>query len=350
MRIALVSPTCYGALSPLAAHASLEMSFLRALVQLGHEVELVGLSLKTERYRWLRGKPLRALRTVLITSATSPMVKQRILDYKPHLVLVVKGNYLTAKTLRQIRARLGALMFQFHPDDFFNPDNTSSFLRQCVSIYDCMFTPRVCNVRELKQAGARRVEHLPFGYDPEIHRRVSLDGEEKVQYGSDVAFIGDWRQARQQTLEAVAAYRLMIWGNGWRQKVHFGSPVRSRLAGRPIYCHEMAKVMGASKICLGLLNVENRDLSSGRSYEIPACGGFLLAQRTAEHLQLFAEGREIECFDETEELRAKIDHYLRHDSERLKIAAAGHKKVWEMPCSYIDRMRRVLEVFDEMRP
>ena len=348
-KILLVTDTWYRALGPLAGRASLAMSYLSALGKLGHEVELVDLCANVYKYRWLRGKPLRTLKTLMIAAEAGPLIRQHALASRPDLAMVIRGNYLSLDVLQRIKKELGLLMFHFHPDDFFNPDNTSPLLHACIPAYDCMFTPKSFNVSELREAGARRVKHLPHGYDPEIHRPVPVTEEEKVYYGSDVVFIGDWRKAREEVLlEALTLYGLKIWGNSWH-KVRRGSPLREHLAGRPAYCHEMARVIGASKIAIGLLNVENRDLSSGRSYEIPACGGFLLAQRTSEHLELYVEGKEIECFDGISELRAKIDYYLEHDGERLEIAAAGHRKVWEMPWSYVDRMRRVLEVFEEMR-
>jgi len=81
---------------------------------------------------------------------------------------------------------------------------------------------------------------------------------------------------------------------------------------------------------------------------VPACAGFTLATRTEEQNEFFEEGKEAEYFSTPEELKQKIDFYLKNDDLRKKIAEAGYKKLLSANYSYTDRAKRILEVFDSV--
>ena len=102
------------------------------------------------------------------------------------------------------------------------------------------------------------------------------------------------------------------------------------------------EVLRSYKIALGLLSHANRDRHTSRSFEIPACGGFMLAERTAEHQHFFAEDREAVYFDTFDEMMDKIRYYLRDDAARTRIAAAGHRRCLESGYRYVDRARELL--------
>lgn len=63
-----------------------------------------------------------------------------------------------------------------------------------------------------------------------------------------------------------------------------------------------------------------------RTFEIPACGGFLLAERTPTHLELFEEGKEAEFFSTVEECADKSRFYTRNEPARSKIARQGYRR------------------------
>jgi len=63
-----------------------------------------------------------------------------------------------------------------------------------------------------------------------------------------------------------------------------------------------------------------------RTFEVPGCGGFLLTQAAENVSEYFEPGREIATFNDTDELIAKIRHYLSHESERAAVAERGHQR------------------------
>ncbi len=101
--------------------------------------------------------------------------------------------------------------------------------------------------------------------------------------------------------------------------------------GRPLYGMEYPAGLCAAKIALGLL-LEKRaynfsgDLTTSRTFNIPATGTFMLHQRTDEVLEHYEEGKEFECFETAAELAEKIKFYLAHPEKRRALAEAGYRR------------------------
>jgi spore maturation protein CgeB len=81
-----------------------------------------------------------------------------------------------------------------------------------------------------------------------------------------------------------------------------------------------------------------------RTFEIPACGALMLAERTEEHRTFFEEDREAVYFSSFEEMIDKARFYAVHESERRRIAQAGYRRCLQSDYSIIDRARHALEL------
>lgn len=82
-----------------------------------------------------------------------------------------------------------------------------------------------------------------------------------------------------------------------------------------------------------------------RTFEIPACGGFLLTGKPDEDLtQYYIPGKEVEVYSSLGELKAKCQYYLNNEEARVKIAKAGYERTIREHTYE----RRFTEIFKQM--
>jgi len=299
------------------------------------------------RYR-LADRVLRRLAPPLLAWYESRSFVETACKFQPDLVVVVCGNLLTGEALDEIRAETSATLFHFHNEDFLNTRSTSRCMQDAAPHYDQCFTTKSFNVREMGKRGINRVTYVPHGYRNHCHFPVAVSRAELRRYGSSVVFVGTWEPPRAEILEHLEGYDLRIWGNFW-ERLPRRSWLRHHVEGRAVYCAELSRVFNASEICLAFLRKVNRDRHTSRTFEIPACGGFQVSERTDEVLTFFEEGKEIECFSSEEELKDKITYYLAHDTQRRRIAAAGFERVRRSHYSFTDRLQTLLEHYFRLR-
>lgn len=256
-----------------------------------------------------------------------------------------KGITISPGTLEAVRGcSPGTVLVHYSPDDMFNPDNQSGRYLRGIPLYDLHVTTKSYNVAELEAAGARRVLFVNNAYDPATHRPLMLTPAETQRFGCDVGFVGSFEEERALMLLGLAreGVRIRVWGEAWEglRGDHPNLDVRREYLDGPEY----AKAVNATRINLGFLRKANRDLQTTRSVEIPACGAFLLAERTAEHLDLFREGEEAEFFEGPAELLEKILYYLAHEDRRKAVALAGLERCRRSGYSNSETLRPVVEI------
>lgn len=105
---------------------------------------------------------------------------------------------------------------------------------------------------------------------------------------------------------------------------------------------EMPKVFHLSKINLNLTSKPIRTGLPLRIWDILGSGGFLLTNYQSEIEEYFEVGKELEVFSCEDELLQKIEYYLLHDTERIKIAEYGYRKAKKL-YSLEARIEKILE-------
>ena len=246
-------------------------------------------------------------------------INRRLLDAAkevgPHIIWIEKGNMIRPSALRALR-RIApdALLVSYAEDDMFLAHNRTRAYVKGLSCYDCVFTTKAPNVgpSELPALGARRVIAVDKSYDPHVHFPVGVSEADVERYGADVGFVGTFEAARARSLSYLAenGIAVRVWGNGW--EAWAARPPGLIIEDRAVVNteHDLAytKSLCATRINLGFLRKLNRDTQTDRTMEIPACGAFMLAERSDDHLRLFEEGHEAAFFGSDDELLEKVRH------------------------------------------
>lgn len=259
------------------------------------------------------------------------------------LVFVMAENYLSAETIRQVQKRSGGrTRFAYHShDNVFSPGILKpNDFNEALKAYDFLFTTKSQNVKRYVALGQVNAFYIPSAYEPTCHRPVP-PAESALPRDYPVSFVGTFDGSRLRELEASGWARTHVWGDGWKRWAGFAEHA-DHIVPHAIYYLEFADVISRSHISLGLLRAEAEDRHTQRTFEIPACGGFQLAPRNEEIQTYFEEGKEIALFGTPEELKEKVDYYLTHETERKKIARAGHHRCLSGKHTYVDRVSEML--------
>lgn len=244
-------------------------------------------------------------------------------------VLVFKGMLLAPETLAAFRAR-NIPLYCFYPDVSFGAHGSN--IAACLPHYDCVFTTKEFHLRDAGLSSRLKdIKLVRHGFDPEVHRPVRVSAAMHRHYGCDVSFVGCWSPKKERLVSAVVQglpdCAVRLWGPGWGRAE---ARVRRCWAGRGAYGDELAMIYQCSKINLGLLSEAAQDTASGdqttvRTWQIPAAGGFLLHEATAELAQCLTPGKEVAVFRDMAELTKQVAHYLANPEERGRIMTAGRQ-------------------------
>lgn len=275
---------------------------------------------------------------------TNRQILERARTHPIDVLWLEKGLPIRPNTLRRIKKiHPSCVILGYSPDDMGSRHNQSGQFLRCLPWYDVYFTTKTYGVEELRSLGCPRVHFVANAFDPDTHRPVSLTDERKRFIGAPVGFVGTFEEDRALSMHflALQGINVRIYGSDW-QSFRPATP-NLRIEGRPVLGDEYAAVLSACDINLCFLRRMNRDRQTTRSVEIPACGAFMLAERTEEHLDLFKEGAEAEFFGSNEELLDKVRYYLGHPEQRKRIAAAGRERCLRSGYSYHERLRWMLK-------
>jgi spore maturation protein CgeB len=342
---------------------------MNAVVRLGHTVRGVHTIEPWKRASWFKRQLQRRLNRGSIIDEINRSIVETAHAFRPDLVWAEKQQFVRVDTLAALR-RLGARLVHFTPDPYFSLAwKRTSLMDKAIGCFDVLV---YCKNYEREQYAAfgKPLIYMPLGYCDEVHRPLPSDDP---RWNCAVGFLGGWEPRREHLLRVIVAagIDLNIRGKYWeflrdgnwtprRQiilKQLAGSDTfriqRDQLLGEAwrggeVYADDYARALTGARIGLGLLRKVCWDQHTTRTFEIPACGSLLLADRTDEHQEFFEESREAEFFESAEELLDKVRFYCSNEPSRGKIAKAGYERCIRGKYAYVHRVSAVLHRLNQI--
>jgi hypothetical protein len=321
----------------------------QALRDLGHKI------IQFEQGGFLRratmSKPVRLLTAKYYNEKVIDEFNHSILEAtltaRPDLVWLEWPIILRGETLARAAQELPQCTFVSFQDD--NPfgsrpgeqERWQCFL-EAIPEYDLHFVKRPADVSELLRRGAKEVRRFTHGFYAPLFHPLSA-GSIPPAMQQTVSFVGSPLDHRVDMIADLVnrhGVPLRVYGNRWNRTLTYyrhWECFRSE-----VLAEDYVKVICGSRICLGFVSSSNGDEYSMRTFEVPACKGFFLAERTPTHQALFEEGKEAEFFSSTEECADKIRFYSRNEPARDRVAERGYRRCLDSDYSLHKRLAEAL--------
>ena len=319
-------------------------SLARAAVELGHEPILENHADAMSSSRLAQGLLWRlGGRRPFYLSRFSRRVLEICSARKVRILIATGTAPLHCRALEELRA-LGVFCVNYSTDDPWNSGQRAGWFLRALPRYNVVFTPRRANVEDFRSLGCAEVRYLPFAFAPDLFSpplpaRIGgeLPREALFVGGADddrVRFFGDCIEA---------GLRPSLVGDYWDRYPR----TRPFAAGR-LDPTELVRVTANAVVNICLVRRANRDGHVMRSFEIPAVGGFMVAEDTDEHRALFgADGERVCYFRSPAEAVERTRWAYSHPEERARMAASALALVTGGGHTYRDRLKLMLEAARE---
>ena len=205
--------------------------------------------------------------------------------------------------------------------------------------YDQVFISSKSYADKIKNEVNTNVAPLLQCTDPEVFYH-EVDDNIK----DEILFVGSSRVIYRDIIKDIlkTGHDVSVYGRDWEQFID-----EKYIKATFIPNEEVHKYYSSCKILLNdhWKEMRDEDFPSNRLFDALACGTFIISDKIPSANTLF-EGS-IVTYDGVDDLKEKIDYYLAHEDERVKIAEKGKRIVLENH-TFDDRVCEILDALKEL--
>ncbi|MEM0133935.1 MAG: glycosyltransferase [Thermoplasmatales archaeon] len=320
-----------------AKNFNLEEYVFRAFLRGGNEVSFIGYSellggrgVEVLRFWTTRSRILRSISYPFWLDGLNKAYYEAARKYNPDLVLSIKGETLSPKTIDSIKDGLGIPVALWYPDD---PRFFSSLVKYTAPHYDHVFTCSANAIGLYKDLGVQSVHRLPFGCDPYIH---NLDSNNLREKRKRTLFIGSFSIARFRFIKNLInkGVPIDVMGPNWNTLLISNSKGKFGL--------DYVRTIQDYSV---VLNVhQNPGYGPNmRTFEVTGSGGLLLSDNAEDIGSFFSIGTDILVYQSTQEAEDSIKSVLSGEIDVEKMSKRAYEKCHEYH-TYDVRIREILKL------
>ncbi len=280
-----------------------------------------------------------------ILKRINQVLLQHIGKFKPDVVWVFKGMEVFPRTLTEIKKK-NIVLVNYNGDnpfDFTFRGSGNENVSKSLNLYDHHFSYNQSFVQKFKNEFNLSASWLPFGYD--LRKEPPKD---RNSIKNKVCFVGNPDKVRARIINTLIQNNISVdvYGSNWDQFINKSDLVNTF---PHILGVDFIEKVQEYRLQLNIFRPQNKDSHNMRTFEMPALGVIMLAPFSAEHSQLFEEGKEVYYFNDDEELVAKTKLILSLSSEEAhQISINAYQKSVLNKCSYNERAKEVLTIFENL--
>lgn len=262
-------------------------------------------------------------------------------ETKPDIYITYPGELVYPETLKTIQNS-----FKITTVNWLGRDPIAEKMPEVISAfphYDHIFTIDPPNVEKFKRYGAKQTHYLPLACYQRIHKPITLSDADKRNYSAKVSFVGTLFDDRPEFLDRIADTGVEFWTHSWNRQLAKKYPHLDKVYRGPARGDRMLKVLNGSDITINRHRAYNSiEGTNMRTFEAAGCKAFQIVEYKKEIENFFDIGEEIEVYYNENDLKRKVEHYLKRPNKRADMAAKAQTKVYANH-TYNHRFRSMLE-------
>lgn len=278
---------------------------------------------------------LRKLTNRIQFSRLRHTLQERISQFEPHVVVVYKGNNISAETICDLKDR-GIYTVCYFPDP--HPWLYGSVLAEALGEYDLIVSAKSFHPHLWNETYGYRNPciHVSHGYDPVLHYRATSSSATSF----DIVLVAHWKLEYERLMQQVfsdkecAQLSYLIAGNGWSRHSRWTDLPRRAVLSPALFGQCYVDAVRSGTITLAPVWSEVKlqnsfvhgDLTTARTYQLAAANTFFLHRRTAEASLTYDEETEVPMWSEADELIEKIKAFVSQPTLRNRFIQNAHRR------------------------